>query len=264
MIEIIRFIIVGAVQGIAEFLPISSSGHLVLIPYIFHWDYQGLSFDIALHFGTLIAILVYFWKDWVLLFKNAFTKGPTEEYPRNLLWQIAVATIPAGIAGVLLSKYEETIFRSPLLIASNLIVFGLVLWAVDKYSKKKLILTELTYLRSFFLGCAQAIALIPGVSRSGITITAGRLIGLNRKNAARFSFLLSTPAILGAFVLSAKDLATSDLNLAFYLGVLSSTIFGFIAIRYLLKYLEKSDFKLFVWYRILIGLLIFGIYFANR
>lgn len=299
MLEVFRSIFIGAFQGISEFLPISSSGHLVLIPYIFKWDYQGLSFDVALHFGTAIAIVVYFWRDWARIVKSAFSfsrhpepfsrhpersegshnqidssaepalslsNGPQNDrsiYPKNLLWQILVASIPAAILGYLLNDYIETKLHSPLLIAFDLAFFGIILWLADKYSKKAIAPKEIGYKQTFFVGIAQAVALFPGVSRSGITITASRLLGLPREEAARFSFLLATPAILGAFLLKAKDIQANDLNLSFILGVLASTVFGLIAIKYLLKYLKKGDFIVFVWYRIIIAAIILTIVLAR-
>lgn len=268
MIEIIRSVIVGGVQGVSEFLPISSSGHLVLIPYIFHWNYNGLSFDIALHFGTVIAIIAYFWKDWMRIIKKTInpkfdTKNIEHDYPDNFFWKILVASIPAAILGLFLDKYVETYLHSPLLIVFNLVFFGLVLWLFDKYSRSNLIVKNITYLQAFIVGMAQAIALMPGVSRSGITITASRFFGLKRKDAARFSFLLATPAMIGAFLVGAKDIVGKDLNLVFLLGVLTSTFFGFLAIKYLLKYLERGNFSVFVWYRIALAIIIVTIYFAR-
>ena len=285
MIEIIQSIIVGGIQGISEFLPISSSGHLVIIPYIFKWDYNGLNFDIALHFGTVIAIVVYFWKDWMGIITEAiknlqFTiynlqsnsngKMTNEKramensiYPPNLLWQILVASIPAAILGLFLDEYVETYLHSPLLIAFNLAFFGVLLWLMDKYSKSTYAIKNITFAQSFLIGCAQAVALFPGVSRSGITMTAARSIGLDRKNAARFSFLLATPAMIGAFLISAKEIVGQDLNLVFLSGVVASTVFGFFAIKYLLKYLEKGNFSVFVWYRIVLALAILFIYFTR-
>lgn len=284
MIEIFRSIIIGGIQGISEFLPISSSGHLVLIPYVFKWDYNGLSFDIALHFGTVVAIIVYFWKDWMGIIASAIMPSrklkvesrklskyseikpngnPIRQFPSNLLWQLLVASIPAAILGLFLDKYVEKYFHSPLLIAFNLIFFGIALWLFDKYAKETIFIKNVTYAQSFLIGCAQAIALFPGVSRSGITMTCSRYFGFSRKDAARFSFLLATPAMIGAFLISAKDIVGNDLNLVFLLGVLSSTIFGFFAIKYLLKYLERSNFSVFVWYRIILAVIIITVYFSR-
>lgn len=268
--EIIRSIIIGGIQGISEFLPISSSGHLVLIPYIFKWDYNGLSFDVALHFGTVIAMLVYFWSDWMEILRGAFNKSKKidSKYPKGLLWQIILATIPAAIVGFLFNDYIDKTFHSNsslgmLVIAFNLAFFGLILWFIDSKSKKTLEIKNVTFANSFMVGLAQTLALMPGVSRSGITITTSRALGLNRESAARFSFLLATPAMVGAFLLKFKDIGANDLNPIFIVGVISSTIFSFLAIRFLLNYLKKSDFSIFVWYRILLAIAIFGIYFAR-
>lgn len=288
MIEIIRSVTIGAVQGIAEFFPISSSGHLVLLPYIFKWDYQGLSFDVALHFGTLIAIIVYFWKDWMSIIAKAIRREkkagseaievnskmpsarngnaqPPTPYtlPNNLLWQILIASIPAALLGFFLNDYVEQYLHSPILIALNLMIFGIILWLVDKYSKNNKSLSTIGYKQTFWIGCAQALALFPGVSRSGITMTACRSWDLDRKDSARLSFLLATPAMAGAFLLKLKDIEGSNLNSVFWAGTIASTIFGFIAIKYLLKYLERGNFSIFVWYRIVVALIIFAIYFTR-
>lgn len=262
MEEIIRSIIIGLVQGLSEFLPISSSGHLVLVPYIFGWEYNGLSFDIALHLGTTLAVIIFFWSDWVAIIANAFkmsqkTKSErTTGFPSNFLWQILLATIPVAIVGYFLNDYVESNLHGPILIACDLIFFGIILWLVDKYAKRSHEVQETRYKNSFLIGLSQAVALIPGVSRSGITITAARSQGFTRKDAARLSFLLSTPAVIGAFVLHIKDSQFSDINMVFVLGVLSSFISGYLAIKYLLRYLEKSNFSVFVWYRIFLAAVI--------
>lgn len=267
MEEIIRSIIIGLVQGFSEFLPISSSGHLVLVPYIFGWDYNGLSFDIALHLGTTLAVIIFFWHDWKTILKNAFkinqaTKNQdTTDFPPNFFWQILLATIPAAIVGYFLNDYVESNLHGPVLIAGNLIFFGIILWLVDKYAQKSHRTQDTKYQNSFLVGLAQAVALIPGVSRSGITITAARAQGFTRKDAARLSFLLSTPAVIGAFVLHVKDSQFSDVNTVFILGVLSSFISGYLAIKFLLRYLEKSNFSVFVWYRIILAVAILLIWY---
>lgn len=270
--EILKSIFLGGVQGIAEFLPISSSGHLVVFPYILDWDYKGLSFDIALHFGTAIAIMVYFWKDWKRLITSAISKlqgtsykvqEDQNEFPQNLLWQIVVASIPAGIIGVLINDYVESKFHSPLLIAFNLIFFGLVLWFVDKYSKTNLKIKNAKYWNSFLIGIAQSIALMPGVSRSGITITTSRLLGFEKEDGAKLSFMIGTPAMLGAFVLAAKDMKAEMINVSFIIAVIASAIFGYLAIKYMLKYLQKGSFAIFTWYRIVLGAIIILIYLSK-
>ncbi|MFA5926725.1 MAG: undecaprenyl-diphosphate phosphatase [Patescibacteria group bacterium] len=282
MIEIGRSFIIGAIQGIAEFLPISSSGHLVLLPYIFKWDYQGLAFDVALHFGTVVALVAYFWRDWLALFFSAVrirnTKYKIREYPDNLLWQIIVASIPAAMVGLLINGYVEKYLHSPALLAFNLIFFGWLLWFVDKRAKAKYDLQQAQvglsgnrppeirntrYSHLFLMGIAQSVALVPGVSRSGITMTAGRSLGLSRENSARLSFLLGTPAMIGAFIVEFKDIDKGGLSAAFLIGVISAAVFGFIAIKYLLQYLKKSDFSIFLWYRIALAIMVLALYFTR-
>lgn len=268
MIDIIRSFIIGGIQGISEFLPISSSGHLVLIPYIFKWQYQGLLFDVMLHFGTLLAILAYFWRDWLEIIKSGFSHRrkialESDKYPSSLLWQLVVASVPAAIAGYFLADLVEKYLHSPLLIAVNLIVFGLLLWLADRMIQKHESVRKMTFGKSFFVGLAQAVALMPGVSRSGITMTAGRLTGLSRKDSARYSFLLSAPAILGASIFEVKNITANDLNLVFLSGLIASTLFGFLAIKYLLQYLERGSFSVFVWYRIFVAAIIIALYFLR-
>jgi len=261
--------ILGAVQGITEFLPISSSGHLIALPYLFNWKYDGLDFDIALHFGTVIALLFVFWRDWLIIINQGFrglinrldknfnkSADPKSNYPENLLWQLVLATIPAAISGLIIEKYVESYFHSPILLAINFALFGLLLWIADKKSSNKLTIADLGYKRSFLIGLLQSIALIPGISRSGITIITGRAIGLDRESAARFSFLLAMPAMIGAFVLKAKDLAGDDLSMTLGIGVLFSTLFGILAIRFLLNFLKKSSFSIFAYYRLFLAIII--------
>lgn len=289
--SILQAFILGAVQGLTEFLPISSSGHLVLIPYIFKWNYQGVAFDVALHAGTAVALLVYFWKDWLNIIKNAFKKSPpsnspqgenkkkfpsapvpfagggvgegSDRYPNNFLWMIIVASIPAGIFGLLINNYVEKNFHFILLIALNLAVFGWLLWYADKRAKTDLTPSALTYKKAFIVGLFQSIALIPGVSRSGITIIGSRLIGFEREVAARFSFLIATPAIVGAFMLKLPDIMKEDTTLVFWVGVVAAAIFSLAAIKFLLVYLRKSDFSLFMWYRLILAAAIIGIFLIN-
>ncbi|MFA5777215.1 MAG: undecaprenyl-diphosphate phosphatase, partial [Parcubacteria group bacterium] len=206
---VFQSIILGIVQGLGEFLPISSTAHLAIIPYFFNWKDPGLGFDVALHVGTLIALILFFWKDWKQIIFNfqfsIFNKFSKSKFPNkknlpdansylqntNLLWLIIIATIPGVIFGVLFESKAETVFRSPLLIAFTLAVMGLILFLVDKYAGKIKDINKVTIKDSILIGISQAIAIIPGVSRSGATITAGRACGMNRKDAARFSFLLS-------------------------------------------------------------------------
>ncbi len=259
--EIIHSTILGAVQGITEFLPVSSSAHLVLFPYLLNWDYNGLQFDVALHFGTFLAVIAYFWKDWINIFKDAFSKNSTSSrYPKNILWQILIASIPAFFVGFFLEPYVEKYLHSPLLLITNLVIFGLLLWSTEFISHNMQKNSNIRYSQSFIIGVAQAIALIPGVSRSGITMTAAKLIGFSKENAARFSFLLGTPAVLGAFVYHIPTLNTGEISISFWIGVLSSTVFGFLAIKYLIQYLKKGSFAVFAVYRIVLAAVVLAFY----
>lgn len=264
--DLVQPIILGIVQGLGEFLPISSTAHLILAPYFFHWPDPGLSFDVALHFGTLIAVLVYFWRDWIDIFKLIFKNKVQSEkfnpakagqnYGNNILWLIIIATIPGVLAGYFLENKAETVFRNPLIIAFTLSAFGLILFLADKYIEHKKDIEKLTIKDAIFIGISQAIAIIPGVSRSGATITSGLWRGLDRKSAARFSFLLSTPIIFGATILKLPELLKSGIDLKIILGVFFSAISGYLAIKYLLKFIEITGYRIFFWYRVLIALLI--------
>ncbi|NOQ67921.1 UDP-diphosphatase [Patescibacteria group bacterium] len=287
--EIIQSIILGIIQGIAEFLPISSSGHLVLIPHIFSWRDQGLAFDVALHWGTLIAVVVYFRKDWTRILKESCllsklisikylvlsikqnsqpntsslprqaTASWTEKLKSDLLFIIIIATIPGVIAGSLLNSYAETVFRDPLIIAGTLFFGALLLFYADKTGVKKSDLKNLTLKMGILIGLFQALAIIPGVSRSGITITIALILGMQRTSAARFSFLLSTPIILGAGIMEFPNLLDNGSNINILVGVLVSAISGYLAIKYMLKYLENRSYNIFVGYRIVLAVAIIAL-----
>ena len=253
---ILQAIILGLVQGLGEFLPISSSAHLVLVPWFFGWTDPGLTFDIALHLGTLFAVVLYFWKDWWQL----ITKGLTDvrSVQGRLFWYLVAASVPGGIAGFLLEKKAETIFRAPVLIAIMLIVMGGFLYWADRKSAKMTGITHITFGTSILIGISQALAIIPGVSRSGITMTTGLLLGLTREGAARFSFLLSTPIIFGAAMVKLPHVMAdpSVLSVDFMAGVLVSCLTGFASIGFLLRYVQTKDFLPFVWYRFILGALV--------
>lgn len=267
--NLIHAFVLGIVQGIGEFLPISSSGHLVVVPYIFGWDYQGINFDVALHMGTVLAILVYFWRDWMIIFSEALSPTDTPNkndkfnYPSNLLWIILLASIPAAIAGYFLQDLAAHALRNPLLVALMLAVFALLLWVVDAVNRNQDKIKNLSYSKGFLIGIAQAIALFPGVSRSGVTATAGMLLNLNRESAMRFSFLLATPAVVGAFILTLKDLTSTNIDTAFLVAIATSAVAGFLSIKYLLRYLSKHSFLPFVIYRIALAILIVTLYFLK-
>lgn len=263
---LLQAFVLGIVQGVGEFLPISSSGHLVVVPYIFGWDYQGLNFDVALHMGTVLAILAYFWRDWMIIFSEALSPTDTPsrkdnfKYPSNLLWIILISSIPAAIAGYFLQDLAEHALRNPLLVATMLLSFGLLLWIVDAACKNQDKIDKIGYGKGILVGISQALALFPGVSRSGVTATTGIFLGLNRESAMRFSFLLSTPAVVGAFILTLKDLTAASIDVAFLVAVTTSAVIGFLSIKYLLKYLANHSFTPFVIYRIFLTALIFLLY----
>jgi undecaprenyl-diphosphatase len=244
-------LVLGIIQGLGEFLPISSSAHLVLVPWALGWQYAGLTFDVALHIGTLISVIAFFWKDWLTLFSSAVTRKGSKE--AALFWYLVLGTIPGGAIGYLFEEQAETVLRTPLLIGVMLIVMGIILYWVDRRAASVKSIDSVSLLDSLLIGLSQALAIIPGVSRSGITMTAGRALGFTRASAARFSFLLSTPIVVGAGLYKMKDLSPGDLNAAFMTGVISSAVVGFIAIGFLIRYLSQRSFAVFAWYRFVVG-----------
>ena len=259
----LQAVILGLVQGLGEFLPISSSAHLVLVPWLFEWTDPGLTFDIALHFGTLIAVVIYFWKDWLRLVKKGFFDIRSRE--GRLFWYLVMATIPAAMIGLLLEKKAETIFRSPLLIAVMLILLGALLYWADRKSAKKIEINKITLRTSLIIGASQALAIIPGVSRSGITMTAGLLMGLTREGAARFSFLLSAPIIFGAALVKLPHVIAnpSMVTTNFMVGILVSCVAGIASIGFLLRYVQTKDFLPFAWYRFAFGALVIIVFLVR-
>jgi len=262
-LDILQAAILGLVQGLGEFLPISSSAHLVIVPWLFNWEDPGLTFDIALHIGTLIAVAIYFWKDWLQL----ITKGVTDARSRDgrLFWYLVLATIPGAMIGLLLEKKAETSFRNPVLIAIMLIVLGIVLYWVDRKSAKKIEAENISLKTSFLIGLSQALAIIPGVSRSGITMTTGLFLGLTREGAARFSFLLSAPIIFGAAIVKVPHIIANPavITTNFIVGMVVSFVTGIASIGFLLRHLQKKTFLPFAWYRFILGALILTIVFLK-
>ena len=259
--EIIQSIVLGIVQGLGEFLPISSTAHLAIFPYLWNFKDPGLAFDVALHLGTLIAVVSFFWKDWVEIILNIKNKNEKSIYQKNILWFLAIATIPGVLAGLLFESKAELAFRNPLLIALMLFVFGLLLFLADKYFSTKKDLNKITLWESFAIGVAQAIAIIPGVSRSGATMTASRFLGLDRQSAARFSFLLSTPIIFGAAIFKISYFWENITDVNLILGIIFAAVSGWLAIKYILKFLEKYSYAVFFWYRMILALVILTFYF---
>jgi undecaprenyl-diphosphatase len=246
----LQAIILGIVQGLTEFLPVSSTAHLILFPWFFNWsgEVDTLTFDLALHAGTLLALLLCFWRDWIDMF---FRK-------QRLLGLIILASIPAGVAGLLLNDLAEHSLRSPLLISIMLIAGGVIMLAAEKIYKYR-DMEKLSLKDVIFIGVAQAVAIIPGVSRSGFTIAAGLFRGLEREAAARFSFLLATPIIGGAFLLHSKGLLINHADHSiqlFITGFISSFITGFIAIKFMMSFLKRYPLNLFVYYRFLLAAVI--------
>ena len=249
--------VLGIVQGLTELLPISSSAHLNLIPWIFGWNITE-SFDVALHFGTLLAIVLYFYKDWIELIKETFgdasQKFTKKSKKSKMFWYIIFATIPGGIVGFLLDHaLGDSLANMPLLIAGMLIIMGIILYIVDKKMPAKTEYEDMNFMQTFLIGISQELAFIPGVSRSGITMTTGRIMGVSREGTARYSFMLSTPIVLAASLYKAKDFV---LDVPFVIGVATSTIVGFIVIKFLLEFLKKSDFKVFAIYRVVLGIIV--------
>lgn len=263
--EILSIIILGIIQGIAEFLPISSSAHLIIFRDLFGIgtglsENLNLTFDLALHFGTLLSIGVFFFKDFINMIKKGFTKG-TKDDDGKILWYLVIATIPAGIAGVIFEEVIENAIRNNfIIIALALAIMGIIIYLADRYSNYKRTIKDMTIKDSILIGCSQVFALIPGFSRSGTTIATGRLLGINREDAAKFSFYLSAPVICGALVLELLDSTVWTLIIAnlgtFILGIAISFITGLLCIKYLLKYLQKHNFKIFMIYRLLLALAI--------
>lgn len=261
---IFQAIIFGAVQGLCEFLPISSSGHLIILPWLFNWNDPGLSFDVSLHLGTLVAVALFFWHDWIEIISKAFNLSKRRvkispfNYPNNTLWLIFIASVPGIIVGFLLEKQAETFFRSPLLVATTLSSMGALLYLLDKTGKKNKHFKEISSKNALLIGISQAIAIIPGISRSGATISTALALGFDRTSAARFSFLISAPIIFGATILKAKELF-SNFGLIEFVAILSAAIFGLLAISGILKFIEKTSYRIFFWYRlILAGVIIFA------
>lgn len=264
--SILQAIILGIVQGLTEFLPISSSGHLIIVPWLFNWHYLldhpdfNKTFDVALHLGTFIALIVYFWRDILRLLAawvRSIVHRRLDSPEAKIAWLILVSTIPAGIVGV---AFEETITNrlgKPWMIAALLFVFALVMLAADRTAKLDRTMDKLTWLDALLIGLAQALALAPGVSRSGVTMVAGLLLRLDRESAARYSFLMSVPVVGGAAAFKgiqvAKDGLPAGTANAFAAGIIAAAISGFAAIWFLLAYLRRHDFTIFVIYRIAVA-----------
>lgn len=261
---IMHAVILGIVQGLGEFLPISSSAHLVIVPWLLKFDDPGLAFDVALHAGTLLALVAYFWKDWAKLIKAFFTslkkKRANYSQDEKLFWYLVIASVPGAIVGKLLEEQAESIFRSPLLIAGTMTVMGLVLWAADQLQKHRIDMHHIGIKESIAIGLSQALAIVPGVSRSGSTISAGLFLGLTRETAARFSFLMAMPITLGATLVKARDFFHAGIGTPEIVGIVVSAVTGFLAIKYMLAYVRKYSYRIFVAYRLVFAFVVVVIY----
>jgi undecaprenyl-diphosphatase len=295
-------IVLAIVQGLTEFLPVSSTAHLWLVPWILKWKDPGLTFDVALHAGTLVAVLLYFWRYWLEMIKMVLgisggntagaaaygTPAGQELNPkskiqnpksaagsvtllgenRQLFWFLVIATIPGGIAGVLFERAADEQLRSPFVVGSALIIVALLMWAGERVGSENHNLGQVGLLDSIIVGVAQAFAVIPGVSRSGSTMTAGLFRSMNRETAARFSFLLSTPLIAGACLKKGWEIHHSglaaDMRMPFLLGIIVSALVGYAVIAVLIRYLERRTFAVFVVYRVILGVILLAVGWGLR
>ena len=257
-------IVLAVVQGITEFLTISSSAHLVLIPRFFHWKHPGLAFDVFLHLGTLVATLIYFAADWLRIVRAGIQSMVERrvgfDTDRQLFWWIGFACVPGVVLGVFFHHSAETFFREPILIAIPMSLVGFLMYWVDMHFPSLRSIQEISFKDAIWIGFAQACALVPGVSRSGSTITMGRYCGLTRPAAARFSFLLSLPITFGAFLFEWRKLADTtamDPSLTkevLWGGFIASGLLGMLAIHFLLFFLRTASLKTFAWYRVLLSM----------
>ncbi len=260
---VLQALTLGLVQGFGEFLPISSSGHLIVVPWLLGWPPQGLSFDVGLHLGTLVAVVGAFARDWVRLLRATFEglrRGqPLATPDSRLVWLIVLASVPGGVAGVLLEHRAETAFRSPALVAVAMAVLGGVLFLADRFASGRAEIGALSVRDAALIGLAQAAALVPGVSRSGATISMALMLGYRREEAARFSFLLATPITLGAAALKVPELLRSGAGSLALIGMAAAAVAGFLSIRWLLAYVRTRDYRPFVWYRLAFAVVVLGV-----
>ena len=265
----IQALIMGLVQGLTEFLPVSSSGHLVLVPWLFGWTdpfINSVAFTVILHMGTLVALLAFFWRDWVTLIpaglaaiRDRSLKGDPD---RKMAFLLVVATIPAVLVGPIFESKLEDLVREPARIALMLCVGAAILWLADRWGSRQRDETSLTFRESLGIGVAQVVALVPGISRSGVSISAGLFLGLNREAAARFSFLMATPVIGGAGIWEARKFLTNEAGPSpemnvIVIGFVAALISGFLAVRFMLEFLKRQPLTGFVVYRVVAAILVF-------
>ncbi|MGE5644896.1 MAG: undecaprenyl-diphosphate phosphatase [Acidobacteriota bacterium] len=275
-LPIYQVVVLAIVQSLTEFLPISSTAHLALVPRLLGWDnaaLNSLDFDIALHFGTLAAVAIYFFRDWVQIAAHGFgiRYGSDADLANNrrLFWLLVIATLPIGVLGYVFKDQAETTWRSSYVIGAMLIAVGIVMHFAERVGRVKKGLGEVSPADSIAMGFAQALAIIPGVSRSGITISTGLFRNITRESAARFSFLLSTPALAGAAVLAFRDLhksggLTPEMQVPFIVGVLVSAVSGWIVIAFFMRFLRTHTLRFFIYYRVLFGIMVIALAILGR
>lgn len=255
-------LILGFVQGFTEFLPISSSGHLMVIPQLFEFSSQSLSFVASLHLGTLLAVVLYFWRDWVDIFLLAFGKktkfdGEEKGYREKTLWMFVIATLPGALFGFLFLEYFETHIPSASIMALFIILGSIVLWQADRKFRGDLAFENISFRKAFLVGCAQIFSLFPGISRSGITIATGLFLGLSRKDSARFSFLMAVPITIGASLFSLPEIFHQGLAIESIIAIITTFFIAYITISFFLGWIERVKYGIFVWY----GFIFAGIVF---
>jgi len=264
-------LVMGIVQGLTEFLPVSSSAHLVLLPWLFGWRDPGLTFDVALHIGTLFAVIGYFWRDWWQLVgglgRSLSRRRLADDPQARMFWLLVIASVPGAVVGALAEDAVESWLRAPAIIAALTIGLGLVLVLAEAIGSRDRLMKHLGLGDAILIGISQALAVCPGVSRSGVTITTGLFRGLTRDAAARFSFLMSTPIIAGAGLYNLRHLLTgglpADERLGFAIGFTAAAVVGFLAIKLLLRYLQRNSLLVFAYYRFALGALIFAVILAG-
>lgn len=270
---LLQVVVLALVQGLTEFLPISSTAHLYLTSWLFGWQVEGLDFDIALHLGTLLAVLLYFGGDWVQIIAQGLgmrVRGDEElKHNQMLLWMLVIGTIPVGIAGLVFNEQAETTWRNPFVMGGMLIGVGVLMHLAEKTGRQQRDLSSIRMPDAVVIGVAQALAVVPGTSRSGITITTGMFRNMTRESAARFSFLLSTPAIAAAaakalYGMHRKGGLHEVFNTDFLVGVAVSTITGCLVISWFLHYLRRSGLRPFVYYRVVFGIIVIALAIIRR
>lgn len=265
---IFHAVVLGIIQALTEFIPISSTAHLILIPWLLGWNDGGLTFDVALHAGTLLAVIIYFFRDWIQIIAQGFglRVGGDREIEENpkLLWLLAAASIPIGIVGYLFDKQADTTWRQPYVIGTMLIVVGIVMWIAERQLIGGKKMSTIQFGDGIVVGLAQAVSVIPGTSRSGSTIAAGLFRSMTRETAARFSFLLSTPAIAAAVAKKFYDIhkaggIPADMKIPMIAGILVSGVLGAVVIAFFLRYLRRDSLMPFVYYRIVFGIIVIAL-----